>query len=339
MSKDKQTLLHPMRVQVKAGSTADRVYCQKTGLPGNPLPMPKAIAKNIAPSPLRDLLFHGGKTVPNMQFQNLYVGDAKSWKESDIAQIDRAIATAMSDQRLENVIVQYFPGKRPSCTALASQVLAGSKPAMVSQGDVEKLLAKLFAEGTLGKRDLGTTCFNFILPSGTVLTDSAAITSSLAAAAGGRKRAAAVEQTASSLNGLGGYHGSIHLNSKTTLYYSVNAYSEVLPNGAENGIAVFDEPWKNVVATLYHELSEFRTDPDVEDAIRHSGDPQAIGFLGWTSRQGQEIGDYPITAAGSNLELVFQEVKAFKKRFFLPIQLQYSNFVHGPEGPLSKPHQ
>ena len=35
-----------------------------------------------------------------------------------------------------------------------------------------------------------------------------------------------------------------------------------------NGIPVFDRPWKNVVATLYHELNEARTDADVEDAIR-----------------------------------------------------------------------
>jgi len=39
-----------------------------------------------------------------------------------------------------------------------------------------------------------------------------------------------------------------------------------------NGIPVFDEPWKNVVATFYHELNEARTDADVEDAIRAGND-------------------------------------------------------------------
>jgi hypothetical protein len=27
---------------------------------------------------------------------------------------------------------------------------------------------------------------------------------------------------------------------------------------------VFDQPWKNVLATFYHELNEARTDPDVD---------------------------------------------------------------------------
>jgi len=90
----------------------------------------------------------------------------------------------------------------------------------------------------------------------------------------------AADQTASSLNGRGGYHGSIHPNSKTTLYYSVNVFSEVLPNGWENSIAVFDQPWKNVVATLFHEMNEFRTDPDVQDTIEASSDAEALQFLG-----------------------------------------------------------
>jgi hypothetical protein len=44
---------------------------------------------------------------------------------------------------------------------------------------------------------------------------------------------------------------------------------------AEKGqyrIVVFDQPWKNVVATFYHELNEARTDADVEDAIRAGND-------------------------------------------------------------------
>jgi len=96
---------------------------------------------------------------------------------------------------------------------------------------------------------------------------------------------------------------------------------------AENGIAVFDAPWKNVVATLYHEMNEFRTDPDVRDAIE-TGENH---FLGWTSAQGREIGDQPIFEANP-LSLVFQEVAASSRR--LPVQLMYSNAVHGAEGPL-----
>ena len=68
-----------------------------------------------------------------------------------------------------------------------------------------------------------------------------------------------------------------------------------------NGIVAFDEPWKNVCATLYHELQEARTDPDVEDAIR-TGDNK---YLGWYSPRGGEIGDIPIATA---LQDVMREV-------------------------------
>jgi hypothetical protein len=63
-------------------------------------------------------------------------------------------------------------------------------------------------------------------------------------------------------------------------------------------------------------------------------------FLGWVSRQGEEIGDQPIFAAGNDLAKGFKQVKAAgAKKISLPVQFLYSNFAHGAEGPLSKPHQ
>jgi hypothetical protein len=119
-----------------------------------------------------------------------------------------------------------------------------------------------------------------------------------------------------------------------TLYYSANVFSEIRPSGSENGIAVFNKPWKNVVGTLYHELNEFRTDADVNDFEQDGTDA-----LGWTSRRGKEIGDQPIVMAGAagNLGLVFKEVldAASKKR--VPVQFLYSNHVHGAEGPIHAP--
>lgn len=53
----------------------------------------------------------------------------------------------------------------------------------------------------------------------------------------------------------------------TIVYYAIGVYSE-----GRNGIPAFDEPWKNVVATFYHELNEARTDPDVEEAVRTGND-------------------------------------------------------------------
>jgi hypothetical protein len=114
-----------------------------------------------------------------------------------------------------------------------------------------------------------------------------------------------------------------------TLYYSANVYSQRISPGRENGIAVWKQSWRNVVATLYHELNEFRTDADVNDAIVNRDND----FLGWTSRDGLECGDQPINEADPLTE-VFKQVGAKKT----PVQFMFSNAVHGAEGPTSKPH-
>jgi len=115
-------------------------------------------------------------------------------------------------------------------------------------------------------------------------------------------------------HGLAGYHGSIDGR-----YYAVAVYSE-----GTNGIVAFDAPWKNVCATLYHELQEARTDPDVEDAIR-TGKSK---YLGWYSPRGGEIGDIPI--ATSPLPEVMREVPLTDGSGTVPIQLMWSNKDEAP---------
>jgi hypothetical protein len=134
------------------------------------------------------------------------------------------------------------------------------------------------------------------------------------------------DDAASSLGGLGGYHGSVHAGG-TVIYFAVGVFSELLSNGDQNGIVAFDEPWKNVVGTFYHEIQEARTDPDVEDAIR----TQNRNFIGWNSDQGEEIGDFPVFEADP-LQQVFKEVPLVNGGT-APIQLMYSNRVNGPEDP------
>jgi hypothetical protein len=110
-------------------------------------------------------------------------------------------------------------------------------------------------------------------------------------------------------------------------------YSEQTASGT-NGIPAFDQPWKNIVATFYHELNEARTDADVEDAIRTNN----TSVLGWTSKKGEEIGDFPVDETGGNLAKVFKEVPLADGSGTVPIQFLYSNAVHGPEGPINQPH-
>lgn len=308
--KNPHSVGYAMRIQARAGSIVERRWYGHSELPGVHWPMPKAIAPGVHPAPLDDLIFHGGKTVRQMGFRNVYLGSSADWVASDIQFIDAASKLAMQDRRLNNVMMQYFPAGAPTCEALGSLALDEAKPAALGEADVQGKIVELFNAGKLGRADLADTIFNLLLPPGTVLT----------------------LDDSSSKEGLGGYHGSVHVG-QTTLYYSANVYSQFLPDRTENGIVAFDASWKNVVATLYHEMNEFRTDADVNDAI-HRNDND---FLGWMSRQGRECGDQPIFSAGQHLNLVFQEVLASDGSRRVPVQFMYSNVVHGAEGPVSQP--
>ena len=341
------THVRPMNVYVARGSLAEKTKRSLAGLPGGQPPEPEVIAPGLHPTPAHDLHFHGGKTIGNLNFTNFYVGSPGSWNQNDIQSIDTALAAAMSDQDLNNVMMQYFHKQPISSTFIPSHVLPGSAPSIVSQGDVENLVQQLNTQGQLTTFDLTSTVFNFMLPSGTVLNDNASPSQSIAGAgqahqqADVRRSPVPAEDEVDSLHGLGGYHGSIHVTDNVgtahTIYYAVGVFSETRQDGTTNGIPVFDAPWKNVVATFYHELNEARTDADVEDAIKAGNDPTATKFLGWTSRQGEECGDFPVFEANP-LTLVFQEVSLTTGNGKVPIQFQYSNAVHGPEGPIPNPH-
>jgi len=327
----------PLNVYVRRGSKAEKAFRKraKSAVPG-------AIAPGLPPTPDHDLKYQGGKTIQNLRFMNFYVG-GDAWDAGDIANIDKALAAAMSDQDLNNVMVQYFPGAI-STTFDGSQTLPGSAPQVFSQGDVEQLVTTFYNGGKFTGHDLTTTLFNFMLPPGTVLnTDTTTTGGAQHVTAAVKKQvvnrnALVPKDEADSLNGLGGYHGSVHASGTDIVYYAIGVYSETEANGTVNGIPVFGQAWKNVVATFYHELNEARTDADVEDAIRAGNDPNANSFLGWVSDQGEECGDFPVSEAGGNLTEVFQEVELTDNSGTVPVQFQYSDAVHGPEGPIPNPN-
>jgi len=306
------------------------------------MPGAEVRAPGLRPTPRHDLIFHGGKTIANLAFANFFVGGAAAWSPGDIQAIDTGLAGAMTDAHLNNVMAQYYPaGTNVTSIFKGSQVLAGPPPATVSQGDIEGLVQQLFRSGALSSFDLANTVFNFMLPSRTILnTDTAptggAISPRVETGKAMAKQNPIPHEEEDSTEGLGGYHGSVHIGGQT-LYYAVGVFSETLADGTENGIPVFDRPAKNVIATFYHELNEARTDPDVEDAILAGNDPNAVQFLGWTSAQGEECGDFPVFEANP-LTKVFKEVPLTAGGGTVPVQFQYSNAVHGPEGPIPQPH-
>src|SRR5882672_11084548 len=88
-----KSMVSPLRVFVGHGTKAEKVFqaCMA-------MPTPEVIAPGVPATPAHDLIFHGGHTIADLVFTNFYVGGAAAWKSNDIQNIDKALASAMSDE-------------------------------------------------------------------------------------------------------------------------------------------------------------------------------------------------------------------------------------------------
>jgi hypothetical protein len=304
---DDEEFVYPMRIQVAPGSEAEYRHYRSAVRRSGEVFQREALAPGVRASPQDDLIFRGGKTLPQMGFQNVYLGHPSDFASGDVESIDDSITRLMRDEQLQSIIQQYFKGKKLEYDIAPSVILDENRRNEMDEPDVQNKVIDLFDKKLITTTDLDRTVFNLILPPDTVLKLNGSTSS----------------------NGLGGYHGSVHFlrdGQTRTLYYSANVYSAVRL-GKRNGIPFFSTPWKNVVCTLYHELIESQTDPDVGDAIRLNDGR----FLGFNSKFGQEIGDQPIAA--NSLDKVFKEVLTMPGPKPTPMQFIYSNAVHGAEGP------
>ena len=296
---DAQRARRLMKVYVKPGSKAERKHRPDI----EERPRDEQLAPGFQPTPQHDLKFRGGRTLAHLSYINFYVGGTASWSQSDVDAIDGALSKAMADPSLNNVMRQYFANQEITTRFLGSHFTGTKRPRHVNQTSAEGLVLALAKSGNLSGIDFSTTVVNLMLPSGTVLTDGTGASRET----DGHEREAHTRglpeaEESSSLEGLGGYHGSTAMNG-TKIYYAVGVFSQRLPGGRENGIAVFDAPWKNVVATFYHELNEARTDPDVDDAIS-SGNVD--GIIGWNSDAGEDpMATSRFTVSGSKIALSF----------------------------------
>jgi hypothetical protein len=291
-------------------------------------------AAGFQPRPEWNLTNSGGPTISELTFVNRYLGGAAAWSDDDIASIDSALEKAMSDAGLQTVIAQYYPGVEVSSTMLPSAVVEGEVPGTVYTDTVEGFARSLHDAGALGNAAPANSVICMTLPPGTILSDgfSPGYAPPPAQAEQYPRRSAGVlkvgqeHEAADSTSGLGGYHGSIQLDDGTALYYAVGVYSQTNPDGTMSGLDAFGVPWKNVVATFYHELNEARTDAAVE-AANATGN---LSLLGWYSQAGGgEIGDLPINAAGS-WKQPFVEVALADGSGTVPIQMMWSNADDGP---------
>lgn len=105
-----------------------------------------ATASKFAPTPAHNLINHGGNIIQDLVYTNFYIGGASSWAASDIKNIDDALAAAMADTNLNNVMMQYFKNKPITTTFEPSHILPGARPSQFSQGDVEQLVNSLFQQ-------------------------------------------------------------------------------------------------------------------------------------------------------------------------------------------------
>ena len=279
---------HLTRVAVAPATPAGRAYAD-------------ARVAEFPAQPSLNMQDFGGRTLEHLAVTNVFIG---AWDATDREHLDHTLAAAMQDVGLNNVLAQYFGGRRPKTEFRPSRVVDGPLPPRAYKSFVEERIPWL---GTPDE----VVCL--CLPQGVILVDGDEDDSG-----------------PDSQHGLGGYHGSVH-TPEGTMYYAVSVYAE-----RGNGIDAFDAPWKNICAILYHELCEVRTDPDVEDAIRAGHDPHALDLLGWYSPQGGEIGDIPMELSGVDIHAVMQEVVLSDGSGTAPVQLMWSNAVGGPEGPVKR---
>src|SRR5947209_1804422 len=105
-----------LNVVVAPGSSAEREY--------------EAIAPGFRPQSSEDMQFYGGRTLPRLAFVTYYLG---AWSAADATAIDHALAGAMEDPRLNNVLAQYFPHATLSTTFAGSHKLPATVPARVTK--------------------------------------------------------------------------------------------------------------------------------------------------------------------------------------------------------------
>lgn len=301
--------VHPERLSTFLAAPKPRK--RPPHLPGQPL------APGFKADHSYGLKDFGGKTIRSLSFTNIYLGVA-NWAAADMANIDTALAAAMSDPKLNDVMRQYFGAQAIATTFLGSKTSDVPAPVTFDRDSVSGSLDQLYGGGQLAGIDFSNTVINLLLPPGIVLDTTGT---------GDVRRGGDADDKDSSLEGLGGYHGSHKTDDGMTIYFAVAVYSQQTGTKT-NGIPIWPDSWKNVVATLYHELNEARTDADVEQ-VNATGNNN---LLGWYSKKGGEVGDIPITVAENDLHLVFVEEKLDSGQV-VPIQLMWSNTAGGPGEP------
>jgi hypothetical protein len=161
-----------------------------------------ALAPGFDADPTLDLRYFGGRTIPHLTFVNVYLG---AWERRDCTSLDAAIAAAMDDVGLNNVLAQYFPGQTVTSRFGGSRSVPDPHD-VFDERTIEALVTRLDGDGVLAGHNRSNTAMCLLLPRDAILKHG--------------------EST--SEQGLGGYHGSVHVRRggrrRETVYYCVTAY-------------------------------------------------------------------------------------------------------------------
>ena len=82
-----------------------------------------AAAAGFPPEPSVNLRYFGGTTIEKLTFTNIYLGGKAEWSADDIQKIDWALAAALRDPHLNNVIAQYYADEKPTTTFKPSRII------------------------------------------------------------------------------------------------------------------------------------------------------------------------------------------------------------------------
>ena len=223
---------------------------------------------------------NGGAILKKAGFINIYYGDYWSTKKgaSDSDYFNKFGNFLLNSPHME-IWKEYGCGKGKFLGS-ASVGTEGKLILRIVDREIQRLVEKQISSGKVQKED-GQTVYTVFLPPGVELR---------------------TDDGSSSLDGLGGYHGSYMGPRGKPVYYAAIAYA-----AKDNGINFDGKPRDNVTIAVSHEWTEAVTDPDV-----------GRDELGWYDDRYGEIGDIPITM-GMPLASVYERLGGYA------IQKEWSN--------------
>ena len=226
-----------------------------------------------------ELINYGGRVLKSPRIVNLYYG---AYWTSGIGAQDRRYQDAFSKylvkSRYTNVWKEYGSGKGSFGDSLI--VVPKEIKPVISERSVQEIVKNARRQGAIGPQG-PETVYTLYLPPSVVLE---------------------APDGTSSLNGLGGYHGSYRESKGLSVYYAAVVFAQ-----AKNGINFTGNSRDNISIIASHEWSEVATDPDVNR-----------GQLGWYDRRYGEIGDIPL-----NIGMPFESVYDRLGRY--AVQKEWSN--------------